>query len=185
VTTDISTVSVELPTWEPQRRLSKAQRRALKTAQKVIGEAKDVRAYAAGRAQARMSDRAWWVAGIIAGMFLLALVLLRVVLVPGVIAWYIVYDAIRPRRGVAVTGEGITELKLSLFNGMPKSVIAELNHAALAERSATHEGGKVKVTLGHEVISLRKSEFEMLVGSVPPTGSPPLPPAPGNHLSSA
>jgi hypothetical protein len=59
----------------------------------VLDEAADVRAYAAGRANARMSPGAAWIIGIIAAVVLAALVLLHTVVLPGVLLIYVVYDA--------------------------------------------------------------------------------------------
>jgi hypothetical protein len=147
----------------------------------------DVRAYAVGRASARWSDGAKWVTGIFGALFVFALVVLHVVLIPGFLVGYVLYDSVRPRRGVAVTAAGITEMKLSMVNGKPSSVIATSAHAALFS-PGERAGGKTVVRLPADDVSLKDADLQRLqaaaVAAAPPTGQaangtlPPPPPSP-------
>ena len=93
--------------------LSSRQRRELQAARKAMGEAAAVRAFAPGRATARWSTGASWVVGGFSVAFVAAFVFLHVILVPGALVFFVLFDAVKPRRGVAVTATGIAELKLS------------------------------------------------------------------------
>ena len=167
------------------KQLTSRQRRELESARKVTA---DVRAYAVGRASARWSDGAKWVTGIFTALFVFALVVLHVVLIPGVLVVYVLYDSVRPRRGVAVTAAGVTEMKLSLMNGRPSSVLATSPHAALFT-PGEQAGGKTVVRLPTEAISLKDADLQRLQGAAaaaaPPMGQPaietlpPPPPPPG------
>jgi hypothetical protein len=152
-----------------------------------MGEAAAVRAFAAGRANARWSPGAGWVIGIFVAAFVVALVLLHAVLLPGVLVLYVLYDTMKPRRGVAVTVTGVAELKLSMMSGRPSSVLATTNHAALFQPHIERGNGNTGVRLGAEDVALRDRDLRMLQGAipiaVPQTAQPdsrmlPLPPPP-------
>jgi hypothetical protein len=122
-------------------------------------------------------------------MFVFALVVLHVVLIPGFLVVYVLYDSVRPRRGLAVTAAGITEMKLSMLNGKPAAVLATSPHVALfslGERS----GGKTVVRLPADDVSLKDADLQRLqaaaAAAAPPTGLaangtlPPPPPPPAS-----
>jgi hypothetical protein len=153
--------------------LTSAQRRNLKGAREAMGDAADVRAFAAGRANARWSTGARWVLGIFIAVFAGAFVLLHVILIPGGLVVYVLYDTVKPRRGVAVTPAGVAELKLSMMNGRPSSVLAMTNHAALIESALEDMKSKGGVRFGGEDVSLRGSDLRMLRSAIPV----PVPPA--------
>src|SRR5436190_14822752 len=165
-------------------KLTSRQRRELESARKVTT---DVRAYAVARASARWSDGAKWVTGIFTTLFVFALVVLHVVLIPGFLVVYVLYDSVRPRRGVAVTAAGITQMKLSMMNGKPSAVLAMSAHAALFS-PGEQSGGKTVVRLPAEDVSLKDADLQRLqraaVAAAPATGQaangtlPPPPPPP-------
>jgi hypothetical protein len=166
-------------------KLTSRQRRELESARKVTA---DAHAYAVGRASARWSDGAKWVTGIFTALFVFALVVLHIVLIPGFLVVYVLYDSVRPRRGVAVTAAGITEMKLSMMNGKPSAVLATSSHAALFS-PGEQSGGRTVVRLPAEDISLKDADLHRLQGAAaaaaPPIGQPsgtlpPPPPPPGS-----
>jgi hypothetical protein len=160
------------PTSSP---LTSKQRKGVAAATKVLGSAADVRAYATGRANARLSTGAWWIIAATAAAVLAALVFLHTVIIPGFLVAYILYDAIRPRRGVAVTASGVSELKLSGLNGQPKSVLAAVDHTALSDARIVRKGNKVTVSFGAEAVDVRDRDFALLRDNA---GTPSIPPAP-------
>ncbi len=162
--------------------LTSRQRRHLQAARKAMGEAADVRAFAAGRANARWSSAARWVLGIFVAAFTGAIVLLHVVLLPGALVLYVLYDAVKPQRGVAVTGAGVAELKLSMMSGRPSSVLATTNHAALLESHIERVKGKSGVRFGAEDVLLRDRDLRMLQGAIPVAVPPIAQPDPGTLL---
>ena len=170
--------------------LTSRQQRELKAARNVLGEAAEVQAFARGRAKASWSDTASWITGIFAAVFVGALLLLHVVLIPGFLVVYVLYDAIRPRRGVAVTNAGVVELKLSAMNGKPASALTVVDHAALFDPRTEPDGNKIKVAFGAEGVSLLTSDIARLrataLAAAPPTVQPgpgTLPPPPEPQLS--
>jgi hypothetical protein len=155
--------------------LTSRQRRELESARTVTA---DVRAYAVGRASARWSDGAKWVTGIFTTLFVFALVVLHVVLIPGFLVVYVLYDSVRPRRGLAVTAAGVTEMKLSLMNGKPSAVVGSSTHAALfspGERS----GGRTVVRLPAEDVSLKDADLQRLQAAAAAAAPPMAQPATG------
>jgi hypothetical protein len=172
-------MGIAAPLEAQPRHLSASQRRAMAATHAIVGEGTDVRAYATGRAQARMSVSAQWIIGIFALAFVGALVLFNVVIFPGVLVGYVLYDAIRPRRGVAVTGSAVVELRLSVLNGMPKSVITVVDHGALSEPRATQHGRTLQVSFNGETVSVTERHLQMLTEAVPAQGALPPPPMPG------
>jgi hypothetical protein len=132
----------------------------------------DIRGYASGRAQSRMSDYAWTIIGIAVGVCLFAILVLHVILLPGWLIGYLIYDPIRPLRGVAVTPSGLAELKLSVLNGRPERVLLTTDLGALSEQRVRREEGRVYLQLGSDTIRLRDADFAVLVASAssPATG---------------
>jgi hypothetical protein len=137
-----------------------------------MGATLDVRGYASGRAQSRMSDYAWTIIAVAVGVCLFAILVFHILLFPGWLIGYLIYDAIRPLRGVAVTPTGLAELKLSVFNGRPEKVLTTSDHGALSEQRIRREGGRVYVQLGSDTIGLRDADFAILAQSAssPATG---------------
>jgi hypothetical protein len=123
---------------------------------------------------------------------LLVLVYFHVILIPGVLVLYLVYDSVKPRRGVAVTTNGVTDLKLSVIDGRPVTVLAATDHDALLRARIQEQRGRNLVHFQGEDISLRDSDLWRLrvaVSAVPVrvagTDDPSLPPPPGMDLAAA
>jgi hypothetical protein len=146
-------------------------------AQRILGGV-DVLAYATGRAQARMSVSAQWMIGIFSVAFVCAFILFRVVLFPGVLLLYVLYDGIRPRRGVAVTRMGVAELRLSSVHGRPASVIAVVGHYALSDQVMRQEH-LFRVPFNGDTVTVTERLYQKLVEALPTRAALPPPPMPG------
>jgi hypothetical protein len=107
---------------------------------------------------------------------------LHVLLFPGWLIGYLIYDAIRPLRGVAVTPSGVAELKLSVLNGRPEKVLFSTDHGALSEQRIRREGGRLHVQLGSDTIGLR--DFAVLVESASSPATGVLPRRPDEPIRS-
>jgi len=153
-------------TTKTARKPTGRQRQALKAARKVLGEATDVRAFAAGRAQPRMTDGAIIMILVFVTAFLVALAN-GVFLLPGVLIGALFYATIRPMRGIVVTGADVVLMRMSWINGKPD---AALMHAPFAVLGAeAHLGTTVPVQLGTDIVKLRRSAYDQLVAAaVPP-----------------
>ena len=154
-------------TTKTARKPTARQRQALKAARKVLGEATDVRAVAAGRAQPRMTDGAIIMVLVFVTAFLVALAN-GIFLLPGVLIGALFYATIRPMRGIAVTGADVVLMRMSWINGKPD---AALTHAPIAVLGANggHSGTTVPVQVGTDIVKLRRSAYDQLVAAaVPP-----------------
>jgi hypothetical protein len=172
--------------------LTTRQQKELNAVRTFLGEAASVRAYATGRANARWSDGARFLAAACVAVPLVLLVVFHVVLIPGVLVFYILYSMVRPRRGIAATATGVTELALSMWNGRPSSVLATTGHGSLLESGVVSEGDKMLVRFGAEVVSLRNADLALLrsgaaIAAQPVTAQVPgaLPPPPGVYVFGA
>ena len=149
-----------------------ARGRATEAAGKLLGTT-GVRAFAFGRAHARMTNGAWWLIAIFGAAFVVVLVALKTILIPGVVLVWILFGMVRPRRGVAVTGEGVTVMALSGWNGKPTRVIETLSSSALRTGIRGARGNKVDAQLGADLITLRRSDFAQLAAAIPADAVPP------------
>jgi hypothetical protein len=164
-------------------RLTGAQQRRLDRARRAMGVSLDVRGYATGRAQSRMSDYAWTIIAVAVGVCLFAMLVLHIVLVPGWLIGYLIYDAIRPMRGLAVTPSGLAEMKLSVVSGRPQKVLLSVDHGALSAQRVRREGRRVHVLIGPDTIGLRESDFAMLAASASSPATGVLPERPDLSLN--
>jgi len=159
---------------------SSSQRRGLKAARSILGGATDVRAFAAGRVEsAKMNTGAWWIVGIFGTVFAFFFLFLHVVLIPGALVLILLFESVKPKRGVAVTGGGVVEFKLSGFNGRPRSVMATTDHGVFFQGRARVVGQRVGLTFGSETILLRQVDYATLLATVPPVPPPQAWGAPG------
>jgi hypothetical protein len=156
--------------------MTRQQRRGQEAVQKLLGPGDEVMAFAFGRAHARMTNGAWTLIAIFGAAFVIVLVTLKTILIPGVLLIWILYGMVRPRRGVAVTRSGIVVTALSGWNGVPTHVTQTLPPGALRAGIRNATGNKVDVQLGAELITLKRPDFEALVGVVPDGQVPPAPP---------
>jgi hypothetical protein len=166
------------------------QRRELGYAREAMGGGSEVRAFATGRASARWSKSTSRIVGIFGGAMVLFLVYFHAILIPGFLVAYLIYDSAKPRRGVAVTTSGVTELKLRVLNGRPDSVLTATGHEVLYARVREHKG-RYLVRLGGEEVSLRETDLWRLremadaVSYPSAEGDPSLPPPPVGDLAGA
>jgi hypothetical protein len=122
-----------------------------------------VRAYGAGRANARMTGAA---AGIIVGfavVYALVAILAGRLLLPGFLLLLLFVSSVKPLRGLAVTGDRMVVASTSAWNGRPKAVLTELPVAAIAPANVQRAGrGAVRVSVGSDVVRLRVRDYERL-----------------------
>jgi hypothetical protein len=156
--------------------MTRQQRRGQDAVRKLLGPGTDVLTFAFGRAHTRMTNGAWALIAIFGTAFVIVLVALKTVLIPGVLLIWILYNMIRPRRGVAVTGSGIVVTELSGWNGEPKRLTETLRSGALQAGIRNARGSKVDVQLGADLITVKRSDFEALVAAAPVDRVPPPPP---------
>ena len=131
-----------------------------------------VRAYAVGRAHARMTTRAVVVGGLFVLAFLVALAL-GYLIIPGVLLVLVLVHEIRPPRAVVVTDQGIGIVARSLWNGGASKVLALLPLAPLRTPAPS---GSVTIDFGAERITLSRREFEMASTAADAAGALSAPP---------
>jgi hypothetical protein len=159
------------------------QRRHGAAVRKLLGEGTDVRAFAAGRANARWSPGATWFVAIFGGCFAFMLVLVHVILLPGALVGLLLFDTIRPRRGVAVTADRVFDLKLSSISARPYGVIATAGHDAVLGAHADATRGKWAIEFGGERVSVRERDLALLRSVVPLAPTAPQETQPMEHHS--
>src|SRR5262249_21008090 len=127
---------------------SRHQRRAIAAARKILGGKTDIRADGAGRVeQARMTNGAQWTLRIFSAVSCLFFVLLPGLLVPGLLVVLVLYESVKPRRGVAVTSTGVVEFRVGGFRAMPLAVLARTDRGVL-DRAVKPFADKVSLTFG-------------------------------------
>jgi hypothetical protein len=156
--------------------MTRQQRRGQDAVRKLLGPESEVLTFAFGRAHARMTNGAWVMIAIFGTAFVIVLVALKTILVPGVLLVWILYNMIRPRRGVAVTSSGVAVTELSGWSGAPKRVRETLPPGALQVGIRNATGSKVDVQLGADLITVKRAGFEALAAATPAEQVPPPPP---------
>src|SRR5207248_1556995 len=118
-------------------------------------------------------------------IFITTLALLGAILLPGVFAIYVLYDNVKPRRGVALTSSGITEFRLRWTNARPVAHLATTDHGALFEPRGRWDGGKFEIAFSGESVSLKEHDLHRLrstlasqIAAPAAAGVPSLPPPP-------
>jgi hypothetical protein len=154
----------------------KRQRKALDAVGRLLAPGVDVRAYGAGRANARMSTQVTYVIVGFLVLLVVVAVLTQRIYFPGVLLLAFFFSAVKPMRGVAVVDSGVVVLSLKAFDARPKAVLGELPHAVLLPPHI-HRVGKraVQVPLGPDVVKLRAHLYDSLVASLPPSVTTPDP----------
>jgi hypothetical protein len=156
--------------------MTRPQRRGQDGVRKLLGPETDVSAFAYGRGHARMTNGAWSLIAIFGTAFVIVLVALKTILVPGVILVWALYGMVRPRRGVAVADSRVVVAMLSGWNGAPKHLIDTLPADTLRTGIRSATGNKVSVQLGGDLITIKRADFQALVAAVPEAPVPPPPP---------
>jgi hypothetical protein len=156
--------------------MTRQQQRGQDAVRKLLGPGTEVLTFAFGRSHARMTNGAWVLIAIFGSAFVIVLVALKTILIPGVLLIWILYNMIRPRRGVAITRSGIVITELSGWNGAPKRVTETLPSGALQAGIRNASSSKVDVQLGADLITVKRSDFESLAAAAPVEQVPPPPP---------
>ena len=178
------------PAGGPAATPTSYQRRGMKAARTILGSGADVRGFAAGRIEtARMSTAAWWLIGIFGTLTAVILLTLHAVVVPGILVLALLYEFVKPKRAVVVTGTGVIEFRLRAFNAQPKAVLASTDHGVLYQGRARSVDRGIGLTFGSETIVVKDRDYAALLQSVPPVPTvirapdaaalpPPIPPPP-------
>ena len=156
--------------------MTRQQRKAQEAVRKLLGSGDEVTAFAFGRAHARMTSGAWSLIAIFGTLFVIVLVALKTIVLPGALLIWILYGMVRPRRGVAVTRAGIVIAALSGWNAAPKHLISTLPPETIRAGIRNATGNKVDVKLGDDLITMKRQDFESLLAAVPDGRIPPPPP---------
>lgn len=131
-----------------------------------------MRAYGAGRANARMTGGA---AGIIIGfavVYALVAVLAGRLLLPGFVLLLLFVSSVKPVRGLAVTGDRIVVASTSAWNGRPKAILTQLSVAAIRPPNVQRlSRGAVRVSAGSDVVRLRARDYERLEAAAGTAGA--------------
>jgi hypothetical protein len=161
-------------------KLNARQKKRLQAAQRLLGPQAHVMAYAAGRANARMTTIAWVIVGAFAIVALTLAALFGVILFPGLLLALFFYSSIRPFRGVAITTAGVVLMEVSLASGRPSRLLGTFPFVVLSPPCAQPLGNAICLQLGPDVVSLRRGEHLRLVSCLPPSPwiAPPGHPTP-------
>jgi 4-amino-4-deoxy-L-arabinose transferase-like glycosyltransferase len=149
--------------------MSKRQRKKLDAARRVNESGSEILAYGTGSGHARLSKG---LIGLVVGfavLFLVVLVLVHVVLIPGVVFVVVVIGLIRPKRGVALTPDAVLVFHESVWNGKPNRLILSSPASSFSASNPPISGGsRVSLLLGTERVTLKASEYERLLRAVAP-----------------
>jgi hypothetical protein len=147
--------------------MSKKQHKQLDAARRVAEPGSEILAYGTGTGHARMSRG---LIGLVVGfvaLFVVVLLAVHVVLIPGVVLVVVAIGLIRPRRGVAVTPDGVLVFHESMWNAKPNRLIFS-GPAASFHTPTSSTGSRVSVLLGPERVTLKTTHYERLLHAVAP-----------------
>lgn len=150
--------------------MTKRQHKKLDAARGVAEPGTEILAYGTGSGNARMSKG---FVGLIVGfvaLFVVLLVAVHAVLIPGVVLVVVAIGLIKPKRGVAVTPDTVLVFHESMWNGKPNRLIsvAPVDTLSTAKAGRT-EASRVSLLVGAERVSLKTNEFDRLLHpAVPP-----------------
>ena len=149
---------------------SKRQHKKLDAARRVAEPGSEILAYGTGSGHARMSKG---LVGLVVGfavLFVVLLVAVHVVLIPGVVLVVLAIALIRPKRGVALTPDAVLVFHESMWNGKPNRLILSTPADSFSASNTPSTGGsRVSVLLGTERVTLKTNEYERLLrGAVAP-----------------
>jgi hypothetical protein len=136
----------------------RARAKGTKAAADLLPTGSHVRAYAIGRAHARLTTGSV----VVGGAFLIAVMvalMLGYVLLPGGLLVLFLFREVRPPRAVVVADMGLTVMNRSFWNGRPSRILAALPPAPLPSPGPV---GSVTLQLGSERITLSRPEFDVL-----------------------
>jgi hypothetical protein len=145
----------------------RADKKARRSLSKVLPTGTSVRAYATGRANARMTQLAIGILVSFGVLFLLVAILADRIMFPGVLILLFFVSSIKPFRGCAVTETGVLLLKTRVSNHQPDKVIVEVPYAALFAPNPMPAGKRaIRVSLGPDIVRFRVVDYERLIASV-------------------
>jgi hypothetical protein len=150
--------------------VSRSQTRGIKATSKMLGSNAEVAAYALGRAHARMPR--WVVVTMLTfgALFVLAIVLAHTVIYPGALLLVALAYGIRPLRAVAVAQGSLVVMSRSAWSGK-HSLLGVMPLENLRPLEDAKTGGRVKVALGPDVVSLRRKDFDRLMAAAEVAGA--------------
>ena len=149
--------------------MSKRQRKKLEAARRVTEAGPEILAYGTGTGQARLSKGLIGLVGGFAVLFLVLLVLVHVVLIPGVVLVVVAIGLIRPKRGVALTSDAVLMFHESVWNGKPNRLILSSPPSSFSVSNPPNSGGsRVALLLGTERVTLKTNEYQRLLRAVAP-----------------
>jgi hypothetical protein len=152
--------------------MSRAVRNRFDAARRSAGPGKEILAYGSGIGHARMAKGAIGLAATFAVVFIFALVALHTVVIPGVLLVLVVIRLIRPKRGLALTPGAVLVFHESMWNGKPSRLILSAPVPAFVPDDATGtRGSRVFLHLGAERVTLKRKEYERLLGAVKSPGA--------------
>ena len=149
--------------------MSKRQCKKIDAARRVTEPGSDILAYGTGSGHARLSKG---LIGLVVGfavLFLVVLVLVHVVLIPGAVLVVVALGLIRPKRGVALTPDAVLVFHESVWNGKPNRLILSSPASSFSASNPLSSGGsRVSLLLGTERVTLKTNEYERLLRAVAP-----------------
>ena len=149
--------------------MSKRQRKKLETARRVTEAGPEILAYGTGTGQARLSKGLIGLVGGFAALFLVLLVLVHVVLIPGVVLVVVAIGLVRPKRGVALTSDAVLVFHESVWNGKPNRLILSSPPSSFSASNPPNSGSsRVALLLGTERVTLKTNEYQRLLRAVAP-----------------
>jgi hypothetical protein len=152
--------------------MSRAVRKKLDAARRLADPGREILAYGSGVGQARMAKGAVGLAAGFAVVFLVVLVALHTVLIPGFLLVLMVIRLIRPKRGLALTNGAVLVFHESMWNGRPSHLIMSAPAPAFVPSDAAGTGGsRVFLHLGPERVTLKGKEYERLLRAVKRPGA--------------
>jgi hypothetical protein len=150
--------------------MNKRQEKKLAAARGLAEPGAEILTYGTGNAHARLSKG---LVGLVVGfvaLFVIVLVAVHVVLIPGVVLIFVAIGLIRPKRGVALTADSVLVFHQSMWSGRPNRLIltAPISSFPIAVAPGTGRSG-VSLHLGSERITVKTHEYERLLrAAVPP-----------------
>jgi hypothetical protein len=136
------------------------QKKARQAQSLVAGQAV---AYGSGTGHVRFSQSlVGTVIGFVA-LFVVVLLVLGRFLIPGVVLLVIAASAIRPRRGVAITPQGIFVMHENMVDNMPNQVVAHGPISGITSLVDDNErASHVRLAVGREIVRLRRTTYAFL-----------------------
>ena len=145
--------------------LTGKQRKTFEAARRCVGPNVKVLVVGNGTGHARMTKGLIGLIAAFAALFGLTLALLHVVLIPGALLFVVGIGLVRPRRGVALTPDGVFVLHESLWTGKPNRILLTALPAHFTPVGAKGDS-KVCVQLGSEQVTFKRHEYDRLLRAV-------------------